>query len=110
LIVYKEMFEEDSRCKLLLNLFADDYVIYEPISRRYISYNKDGRRIKCLKGRSEIESFFNVVMMASDGFKYVIKFIDELMDIDYEQPKDTVDSTPSSIVSALVTFYRNQES
>jgi hypothetical protein len=93
----------------LLNLFTDDCVIYEPFSRDSPSYNNDEIVKSCLNGRSEIESFFNIVMMASDGLLYEIEFIDDPIDIDYKQTDDIFDSTSSSIVSALATFYGNQE-
>jgi len=63
----------------------------------------------CLKGRSVIESFFNIVMMASNGLQYDIEFIDEPMNTDYEQANDNSDSTPSlTFISALAIFYRNE--
>ena len=92
----------------LLNLFADDCVIYEPLGKGTLLHN-DLREKIFLKGKSEIESFFNIVMMASDGFQYQIEFIDEPINMDYNQPSDIFDSTSSSIVSVLATFYRNKE-
>ncbi|MFZ1876580.1 MAG: nuclear transport factor 2 family protein [Nitrososphaeraceae archaeon] len=92
----------------LLNLFADDCVIYEPLGKGTLLHNDLREKIQ-LKGKSEIESFFNIVMMASDGFQYQIEFIDEPINMDYNQPSDIFDSTSSSIVSVLATFYRNKE-
>ena len=92
----------------LLNLFADDCVIYEPLGKGTLLHNNLREKIH-LKGKSEIESFFNIVMMASDGFQYQIEFIDEPIDMDYNQPSGIFDSTSSSIVSVLATFYGNKE-
>ena len=48
-------------------------------------------------------------MMASNGLQYEIKFIEEPMDIDYEQADEIFDSrSSSSIISALASFYRNE--
>ncbi len=90
----------------LLNLFADDCVIYEPLGKGILLHNDLREK---LKGKSEIESYFNIVMMASDGFQYQIEFIDEPINMDYNQPSDIFDSTSSSIVSVLATFYGNKE-
>ena len=87
----------------LLNLFADDCVIYEPLGKGTLLHNDLRERIH-LKGKSEIESFFNIVMMASDGFQYQIEFIDEPINMDYNQPSDIFDPTSSSIVSVLLHF------
>lgn len=92
----------------LLNLFADDCVIYEPLGKGTLLHN-DLREKILLKGKSEIESFFNIVMMASDGFQYQIEFIDKPINMGYNQPIDIFDSTSSSIVSVLATFYGNKE-
>jgi hypothetical protein len=94
----------------LLNIFTDDCIIYEPFSRGSIFHNSDGAKKSYLKGSSEIESFLKIVMMASDGLQYEIKFIDEPMNIKYEQSNDDFDATPSSssIISALATFYGNE--
>jgi hypothetical protein len=91
----------------LLNLFTDDCIIYEPFSRWQSSYDNDGIGKTRLKGRSEIESFLNVVMMASDGLQHEIEFIDDSIN-DNEQMYDIVTSTSTSIVSALATFYTSQ--
>lgn len=88
-------------------MFTDDCVIYEPFSRRCTLYNNDGAEKSCLKGRTEIESFFNLVMMATDGLQYEIKFIDEPIDRDYGQPNEVFDlASSSTIISVLATFYR----
>ena len=92
----------------LLNLFTDDCAIYEPYSKGLHSYYDNGIAKSCLKGRSEIESFLNIVMMASNGLQYEIKFLEEPMDIDYEQADEIFDSRSSSIISALASFYRNE--
>lgn len=92
----------------LLNLFADDCVIYEPLGKGTLLHNDLREKIQ-LKGKSEIESFFNIVMMASDGFQYQIEFIDKPINMGYNQPIDIFDSTSSSIVSVLATFYGNKE-
>lgn len=92
----------------LLNLFAEDCVIYEPLGKGTLLHNALREKIH-LKGKSEIESFLNIVMMASDGFQYQIEYIDEPINMDYNQPSDVFDSTSSSIVSVLATFYGNKE-
>ena len=69
------------------------------------SYDK--RRIgkPDLKGKTEIESFFNIVMMVSDGLQHEIEFMNEPIN-DHEQIHDAFNSTTSSsVVSALATFY-----
>lgn len=89
----------------LLDLFTEDCTIYEPFSRDFLS--DEGKGKKPLKGRNEIESFFHVVMMASDGLKHEIEFINSPIK-HTRQNGDTVITTSSSIVSALTTFYRNE--
>ena len=91
----------------LLKLFTEDCRIYEPFSKSHVS--RDNEVIdKSLKGRSEIESFLHIVMMACDGLKQEIKFESEpsrnIKLLDY-----TVISTSSSVVSTLATFYKNEE-
>jgi hypothetical protein len=54
----------------LLNLFTEDGIIYEPFSREHSSYSNNGIGKTSLKGRSEIESFLNVVMMASTNIHF----------------------------------------
>jgi hypothetical protein len=93
----------------LLNLFTDDCVIYEPIGKGPQSLNNI-REKTCLKGKSEIESFLSVVMMASNGLQYQIEFIDEPIDMNYVQSSNIFDYTSSSsIVFVLATFYGNRE-
>jgi ketosteroid isomerase-like protein len=68
----------------LLNLFADDAVIYEPFSK------SEG-----LKGRSEIEPFLRVATMANEALQHSIV-------IEKKQNK-------GSIITALVTFERGDK-
>lgn len=91
----------------LLNLFTEDCRIYEPFSKGHMSSDNEGKEKPQLKGRSEIESFFHVVMMACDGLKHEIKFEYEPFR-HIELLEDTIISTSSSVVSALVTFYGNE--
>jgi hypothetical protein len=98
---------ESKDMERLLNLFTEDGTIYEPFSRERSSHSNNGVGKSSLRGRSEIESFLNVVMMASDGLQYEIEFIDE-PNRDHEQIDNNVESTTSSIVSALATFYRSK--
>ena len=79
----------------LLNTFTDDCIIYEPFSKGCTLYNNDRVKKSYLKGSSEIGSFFYIVMMASDGLQYEIKFTDEPMDTEYKQSIDNLDSTLS---------------
>jgi len=87
----------------LLNLFTEDCTIYEPFSRDFLS--DEGKNKKPLKGRNEVESFFHVVMMASDGLKHEIEFVHSPIK-DTRQNGDSVITKSSSVVSALATFYR----
>jgi hypothetical protein len=92
----------------LLNLFTDDCVIFEPFSKKQLKHpDIGGRDITYLKGKSEIESFFNIVMMASDGLQYQIeyKLIDKAIDANNYEPNDIFYSPTSSVVSLLATFY-----
>lgn len=86
----------------ILNLFTEDCTIYEPFSRDLLS--NEGKTKKPLKGRNEIESFFHVVMMASDGLKHEIEFVCPPIK-HTRQVGDTGISTSSSVVSVLATFY-----
>jgi Nuclear transport factor 2 (NTF2) domain len=95
--------EKDMSC--LLNLFTEDCMIYEPFSRGLLS--DEGKGKKPLKGRNEIESFFHVVMMASDGLKHEIEFVCPPFEKN-RQMGDSVSSTSSSVVTAVVTFYSNE--
>ncbi len=85
----------------LLNLFTEDRMIYEPFSKGPLS--NEGKGKKPLKGRNEIESFFHVVMMASDGLKHEIEFVCS----PFEHNRQMGD-TSSSVVTAVVTFYSNE--
>lgn len=89
----------------LLNLFTEDCTIYEPFSRGLLS--NEGKTKKPLKGRNEIESFFHVVMMASDGLQHEIEFVCSSIE-HTRQVGDTGISTSSSVVSVLATFYGNE--
>ncbi|MGB7662867.1 MAG: hypothetical protein WBL67_09035 [Nitrososphaeraceae archaeon] len=52
----------------LLNLFTDDCVIYEPLGKGLLSHsNMVGKAY--LNGKSEIESFLNIVMLADFNIK-----------------------------------------
>ena len=90
----------------LLNLFSEDCTIYEPFSRDFLSYEGKGK--KPLKGRNEIESFFHVVMMASDGLKHEIEFVYSPIE-HTRQYGDSVITMSSSAVSVLATYYRNEK-
>lgn len=89
----------------LLNLFTEDCMIYEPFSRGPLS--NEGKGKKPLKGRNEIESFFHIVMMASDGLKHDIEFVCSPFEHN-RQMGDTVSSASSSVVTAVVTFYSDE--
>ena len=92
----------------LLNLFTDDCVIFEPFSKKQLPHFDNGRGdITYLKGKSEIESFFNIVMMASNGLQYHIEFelIDKSVDANNYKSNDIFYSPPSSVVSVLATFH-----
>jgi SnoaL-like domain len=89
----------------LLNLFTEDCTIYEPFSRDFLF--DEGKGKKPLKGRNEIESFFHIVMMASDGLKHEIEFVYSPIE-HTRQNGDSVITTSSSAVSALATFYRHE--
>lgn len=54
----------------LLQMFDEDARVFEPFSNI-----KDG-----LAGKTMIESFLRVVVMANDGFKHTIRFVDESKD------------------------------
>jgi ketosteroid isomerase-like protein len=70
----------------MLNLFADDAIIYEPFS------NVGG-----LRGKSAIKPFFDVVLMANDGLQHMIEFV-----------KSQNASNDNNQVIALVTFERGR--
>lgn len=73
----------------LLDLFTDDATIHEPFSKL-----EPGTT--ALKGKSTIESFLKVAMMASDGLKYEIEF---------EKPEPRQGSHITEVTS-YVTFER----
>jgi hypothetical protein len=56
---------KNKRINAVLNLFADDAIIYEPFS------NINGG----LKGKGSIEPFLEVVMTASEGLTHEIEFV-----------------------------------
>lgn len=92
----------------LLNLFTGDPRIYEPFSKGHVpSRNEVIDKPLPLKGRSEIGSFLNIVMMACDGLKYEIKFESELFR-HVKLPDDAVISTSPSVVPTLATFHKNE--
>jgi hypothetical protein len=89
----------------LLNLFSENCMIYEPISRGPSLDEGKGKRP--LKGRNEIESFFHVVMMASDGLKHDIEFVCS----SFKHKRElcgAISSNPSSVLPVVVTFYSNE--
>jgi hypothetical protein len=103
---YFRLIEEKDMHKLL-SLFTEDCRIYEPFSKGHVS--SDNEVIdKPLKGRSEIESFLHIVMMACDGLKREIRFESEGPFRHIKLLDDTVISKSPSIVSTLATFYRNE--
>ena len=90
----------------LLSLFTEDCRVYEPLG---ISLQSNEEKEKTpLKGRNEIESFFYVVMLATDGLKHEIEFVCSSIENTTEMDDDTNNSRPSSVVSVLATFYRNE--
>lgn len=96
----------------LLNLFTDDCIIFEPFSKKPLPHPSIGREhITYLQGKSEIESFFNTVMMASDGLQYHIEFelLNSAVDASINVPNDRFYSLSSSVVSVLATFYGKRE-
>ena len=74
----------------LMDLFADDAVIYEPFSKL----------TEGLEGKSAIESFFRVSIMANDTLQHHIIIEKE------NQKNDMEKSCNSKIITALVTFER----
>lgn len=67
----------------LSNLFSDDSIIYEPFSK-----------LKCVTGKSAIESFLRTVVMANTGLQHEIRI-----------EKRGQKANENSIV-VLVTFYK----
>ena len=81
---------KDKNINRLLNLFADDAIIHEPFS------NIDGG----LKGKSTIEPFLEIAMMANDGMQ---------QEIEFEKPRisnHNNSKNDENQVTALVTFER----
>jgi hypothetical protein len=76
----------------LLDLFTDDVVIYEPFSK-----SEDGRG--GLQGKSRIEPFLNVAMMANAGLRE---------EIEIEKPRLRRDNGINK-VTAYVTFERGEK-
>jgi ketosteroid isomerase-like protein len=74
---------------ILLDLFTEDAIIHEPFSKL-----DRGRTV--LRGKSTIESFLKVAMMASDGLKHEIEF---------EKPELRQDSHSDQVI-CYVTFER----
>jgi SnoaL-like domain len=74
----------------LMDLFADDAIIYEPFSKL----------TEGLEGKSAIESFLRVSLMANDALQHHII-------IEKENQKNEMEkSCNSKIITALVTFER----
>jgi hypothetical protein len=85
---------KNKRINAVLDLFADDAIIYEPFS------NINGG----LKGKGSIKSFLEVVMTASDGLRHEIEFVNvhsttNMKDNDKEENQAIV----------LVTFERGEK-
>jgi Nuclear transport factor 2 (NTF2) domain len=74
----------------LTDLFADDAIIYEPFSKL----------TEGLQGKSAIESFLRVSIMANDTLQHHIIIEKE------NQKNDMEKSCNSKIITALVTFER----
>lgn len=74
----------------LMDLFADDAVIYEPFSKL----------TEGLEGKSAIESFLRVSLMVNDALQHHIIIEKE------NQKNDMEKSCNSKIITALVTFER----
>src|SRR6266496_4623820 len=74
----------------LMDLFADDAIIYEPFSKL----------VEGLKGKSAIESFLRVAIMANDTLQHNIIIKKE------NQKNDMKKSYNGKSITALVTFER----
>ena len=74
----------------LMDLFADDAIIYEPFSKL----------VEGLKGKSAIESFLRVAIMANDTLQHNIIIEKE------NQKNDMKKSYNGKSITALVTFER----
>jgi hypothetical protein len=83
---------EDKNIDRLLNLFSEDSVVYEQFS------NIEGG----LRGRSAIEPFLRVSMMANDGLRHEIKF---------EKPTTQLNNgiANNNVINALVTFQKGDK-
>jgi hypothetical protein len=75
-------------------------------SRSHLSNGNIGKGKTLLKGRSEIEPFLNIVIMASDRLRYGIEIISESFGHLSQLDSTSISTASSSIVSALVIFYR----
>jgi hypothetical protein len=73
----------------LMDLFAEDAIIYEPFSKL----------TKGLKGKSAIESFLRIAIMANDTLRHNII-------IEKENQNNNEKSYNSTSIAALVTFER----
>ncbi len=78
----------------LLDLFADDAIIYEPFS------NIEGG----LQGKSTIKPFFDVALMANDGLQHNIEFVKGQDGSDSNNNKED----DNNQITALVTFERGR--
>lgn len=74
--------------------------------RSHLFNSNVGKGKTLLKGRSEIEPFLNIVIMTSDRLRYGIKIISESFGHLSQLDSTSISTASSSIVSALVTFYR----
>ena len=74
----------------VLNLFYEDAIIYEPFS------NIEGG----LQGKSAIQPFFNVVLMANDGLQHKIEFVKA------QDSTNNANEEDNNQIMALVTFER----
>jgi len=83
---------EGNNIDRLLNLFSEDSVVYEQFS------NIEGG----LRGKSAIEPFLRVSMMANDGLHHEIKF---------EKPttQSNNEIANNKVINALVTFQKGDK-
>jgi len=84
---------EDKNIDRLLNLFSKDSVVYEQFS------NIEGG----LRGRSAIEPFLRVSMMANDGLRHEIKF-----EKPQSQPNTDI-ANNDRVINAVVTFQKGDK-
>jgi hypothetical protein len=75
-------------------------------SRNHSSNNNVDKGKTLLKGRSEIQPFLNIVIMANDRLRYGIEIISESFGHLSQLDSTSISTVCSSIISALVTFYR----